>query len=136
MGSAPLAFLQASSPFQQPSQLMSKLRRLRTGLNLVIVILLAGLGLHFYQGWRAQQLAHEITAACGLPDLPPEIEVIHASRDGNDVTLSITGPAQEFDNWLTKVDDWKAARPTQVLNFTLRESEATLRADFSAELRK
>ncbi|MDB4554641.1 hypothetical protein N9Z94_02535 [Akkermansiaceae bacterium] len=114
---------------------MSKLRKLRTGLNLVIVILLTLLGRHFYEGWRAQGLAEEIVSACGLPVLPPELDVITASRDGNDVALSVTGPDKEFDAWLGEVDEWKAGRPTKVLNFSIRESEGSLRMDFTAEIR-
>ena len=114
---------------------MSKLRKVRTGLNLLIVILLTLLGRHFYDGWRSHGLAEEIVSSCGLPELPDGMKVLSASRDGTNVTLSVTGPDQEFIEWLEKVDEWKEGRPIEVLNFSIRESEKSPRMDFSAELR-
>ena len=114
---------------------MSRLRKLRTGLKLLIVVLLTLLGHHFYQSWRTQQLAREIVEVCGLPELSPGLEILRASRAGNDVSLTVTGPDQEFVEWLGRLDQWEKSRPPKVLNFSTRESEGTPRLDFSAELR-
>jgi hypothetical protein len=115
---------------------MSKFRKLRTGLHLVIVILLTLLGCQFYDGWRQDQVAREIVTLCELPPIPIELEVLHASITENDVSLTVTGPDKVFDTWLGEIDKWKDNRPFQILNFTIRESESSIRVDFSAELRK
>ncbi|MEJ6646279.1 MAG: hypothetical protein QNL24_03035 [Akkermansiaceae bacterium] len=115
---------------------MSKFRKLRTGLHLVIVILLTLLGRHFYDGWQKTQVAKEIVTLCELPPIPYELEVLHASIIEKNVSLTVSGPDKIFDTWLGEIDKWRDNRPFQVLNFTIRESESTIRMDFSAELRK
>lgn len=140
MGNAHLAFRQVSS-HENPLLLMSEktpIRKLRILLNIVIIVLLTLLGRHFYDQWDERRAADEVLAKAQLPELPEELQVLHATDNESGMTLSVLAVGDDsevFDQWMAKVDEWKEKQPFEVLNFSVRESEKSLRADFSIELR-
>ncbi|MGJ8697792.1 MAG: hypothetical protein ACSHYF_15855 [Verrucomicrobiaceae bacterium] len=111
------------------------LRKLRTTLNLIVVVLLTLLANHFHQAWQNDRAAREIISLCQLPPLPDDLKVIYASQTDHSVALAITGPPKPFDAWLGQIDEWRKKTPPVLINFTIRESEQSIRMDFSAELR-
>lgn len=140
MGNADLAFRQVSS-HENPFLLMPKkppIRKLRILLNVVIIVLLTLLGRYFYDQWEERRAAEQVVALAQLPELPEELHVLHATEDESGMTLSVLAGGDDsevFDQWMAKVDEWKKQQPFEVLNFSIRESEKSLRVDFSIELR-
>lgn len=140
MGNADLAFRQVSSR-ENPLLLMPKkppIRKLHILLNVVVIILLTLLMRYFYDQWEGRRAAEQVVAMAQLPELPEELHVLHATEDESGMTLSVLASEDDsevFDQWMTKVDEWKKQKPFEVLNFSVRESEKSLRADFSIELR-
>lgn len=120
------------------------LRKLRTLLNYLLVILATLAGKHFFDQWFLQKgeraIAEEIIVLCELPPLPEGITVHHAeimpaeNPAYVDTNLTLTGPTDTLDGWLDKVDDWRKRPPGVIQNHTLRESEWSSRADFTAEV--
>ncbi|MDB4508486.1 hypothetical protein N9051_02755 [Akkermansiaceae bacterium] len=114
------------------------IRKLRILLNVVIIVLLTLLGRSFYDQWDDRRAAEQVVSLAHLPELPEELEVLHATEDESGMTLSVLAGGDDsevFDQWMVKVDEWKKKQPLEVLNFSVRESEKSLRVDFSIELR-
>ena len=119
-------------------------RQIRTFLNFVLVILATLAAKHTYDLWQTQRgarvIADQVIALCELPALPEDLTIRHAdiapSSDADfvDTNLTLTGPTEILDTWLDQVDEWTKKRPGIILNYQLRESEMSARADFSAEV--
>jgi len=109
-------------------------------MTLVVVVLATLTVKHFYDLWKIQTAGKEIIAICQLPPLTEELEILHVRIDPSDdpryidVILSVTGPVEDLDQWLEKVDAWELQRPSKVIRYTTRESEMRSRVDFSAEV--
>lgn len=114
------------------------IRRARVVLNVVIIVLLTLAGKYFYDQWRDRKAGEEIIHRCELPEIPEKLAVVNAQLDEPHVYLSVIADVDDsetFDQWMGKVDEWKEKQPFGVLNFSFRESEKSLRVDFTAELR-
>ena len=114
------------------------IKRIRLLLNVIVIVLLTLLGRHFYDQWNDRKAGEEIIYRCELPKIPETLVVINAQLDDPHVYLSVTAEAENseiFDQWMGEVDQWKEKQPFGVLNASFRESEQSLRLDFTAELR-
>ena len=119
-------------------------RQLRTFLNFILVIFATLAAKVTYDNWQTQRgarlIADQVIAICQLPSLPEGLTIDYAQISPSDVTdyvdtnLTLSGPTDLLNGWLDKVDDWAKKRPGIILNYQLRESEMSSRADFSAEV--
>lgn len=114
------------------------IRRVRVVLNSIIIVLITLAGRFFYDQWQNKNTGTEIIYRCELPEVPAALLIANAQLDEPHVYLSVTAHGDDsevFDEWMAKVDEWRAHQPFSVLNASFRESEKSLRLDFTAELR-
>ena len=114
------------------------IRRVRLLLNVVIIVLLTLLGCYLYDQWKNRKAGEEIIYRCEFPEIPEQLIVVNAKLDEPHVYLSVIAhddDSEVFDEWMGEVDKWQQKQPFGVLNASFRESEKSLRLDFTAELR-
>ncbi|MGC6426857.1 MAG: hypothetical protein ACON5H_07680 [Akkermansiaceae bacterium] len=114
------------------------IRRVRLLLNVVVVILLTLVARELLAQWKNRKASEDLVYRCQLPDIPEKLKIVNAQLDEPHVFLSVVAhedDSEVFDQWMGEVDQWKKKPPFGVLNFSFRESEKSLRVDFTAELR-